>query len=691
MKQKILYILMMIAALFGREEMVFGQAGYVLKSTNVQYSADVKTLDSNLSNGRITLANSTKINNTTFTSTFTIGDNLNGKSGDGIELKIGSGKRTNTINYSLSDPTIYNVAFKLTGFELSMHSTSKIDIKISPSSGTSKTWTLPNGITPVSNSFTAEELNSSQSISISLESGTTWAGPWAYLRSVKFTYTLSYYELDISSLESAITTANKALGSITDETMKSYLNAAIENANSFKAECAFPKSYWNGSSVGKIPAEVTTTAEKLNAITNYLIARTNANQFEQSKVPNAVYDWLHTYDQYNPNDFDTNTINTATNDINAAISAANATTSAYQSALTTIASAENSFDKTNDQETLTADIVKAKEQLEQAKNVEEINSALANIKSFDTITFNAESEIEEGNTLANPASAQSSKVITYSSSDNTIIEIDGTTLKALKPGTVTITATTTTGNGYYGYATTKEFTVTPKAVILNPVNECTVVPNVVYPEITLNRTFVVGHSTLALPFDTNISDFSDDSEAYAAQLSLVTYNKADGYTLYFKKADAGSMTANQPYVIYLPSIKDSFTWTDVTINSVVPSDKVEGQGERFMGWTMRANYTPGVSMEGMYGIAEGKLRKGTAGATINAYTAYFMPPTQAEARVRVAILDDSGQTTFINEIGAESLDMEQEVYAVDGKRVSGLQKGINIVRMKDGSVRKIWK
>jgi hypothetical protein len=54
-------------------------------------------------------------------------------------------------------------------------------------------------------------------------------------------------------------------------------------------------------------------------------------------------------------------------------------------------------------------------------------------------------------------------------------------------------------------------------------------------------------------------------------------------------------------------------------------------------------------------------------------------------------MDDSGQTTFINEIGAESLDMEQEVYTVDGKRVSGLQKGINIVRMKDGSVRKIWK
>ena len=264
------------------------------------------------------------------------------------------------------------------------------------------------------------------------------------------------------------------------------------------------------------------------------------------------------------------------------------------------------------------------------------------------------------------------------------------TITPMKIGEVTITLTKAEDDSYYAINKTYHIQVLGASALLTP-DESPVLEYNEYAEITLSRTFAEGHSTLALPFDTNICDFSDDSDAYAAQLSLVTYNKADGYTLYFKKADAGSMIANQPYVIYLPSTKDSFIWTDVTINSVLPSDKVEGQGERFMGWTMRANYTPGVSMEGMYGIAGGKLRKGTAGATINAYTAYFMPPTQAEARVRVAIMDDSGQTTFINEIGAESLDMEQEVYTVDGKRVSGLQKGINIVRMKDGSVRKIWK
>ena len=264
------------------------------------------------------------------------------------------------------------------------------------------------------------------------------------------------------------------------------------------------------------------------------------------------------------------------------------------------------------------------------------------------------------------------------------------TITPMKIGEVTITLTKAEDDSYYAINKTYHIQVLGASALLTP-DEAPVLEYNEYAEITLSRTFTEGHSTLALPFDTNISDFSGDSEAYAAQLSLVTYNKADGYTLYFKKVDAGNMIANQPYVVYLPSTKDSFTWNDVTINSVVPSDKVEGENERFMDWTMRANYTPGVSMEGMYGIAGGKLRKGTAGATINAYTAYFMPPTQAEARVRVAIMDDSGQTTFINEVESESTDMEQEVYTVDGKRVSGLQKGINIVRMKDGTVRKIWK
>lgn len=265
------------------------------------------------------------------------------------------------------------------------------------------------------------------------------------------------------------------------------------------------------------------------------------------------------------------------------------------------------------------------------------------------------------------------------------------TITPMKIGEVTITLTKAEDDSYYAINKIYHIQVLGASALLTP-DESPVLEYNEYAEIELSRTFAEGHSTLALPFDTNISDFSDDSEAYAAQLSLVTYNKADGYTLYFKKVDAGSMIANQPYVIYLPSTKDSFTWTDVTINSVLPSDKVEGQGERFMGWTMRANYTPGVSMEGMYGIAGGKLRKGGAGSTINAYTAYFIPPAEAKGRVRVAMLDNDGTTTYIHSLSDTESDKETTaIYRLDGTKQTALTKGINIVRMQDGSVRKVLK
>ena len=265
------------------------------------------------------------------------------------------------------------------------------------------------------------------------------------------------------------------------------------------------------------------------------------------------------------------------------------------------------------------------------------------------------------------------------------------TITPMKIGEVTITLTKAEDDSYYAINKTYHIQVLGASALLTP-DETPVLEYSEYAEITLSRTFAEGHSTLALPFDTHISDFSDDSEAYVAQLSLVTYNKEDGYTLYFKKADAGSMTANQPYVVYLPSTKDSFTWTDVTISSVEPSDKLEGQNERFMGWTMRANYTPGVSMEGMYGIAEGKLRKGTAGATINAYTAYFIPPV-ANARARMAVLEEGGGVTYIDDIraGDGNEDDSESIYRLDGTRQTTMTKGINIVRAANGKVRKVLK
>ena len=273
----------------------------------------------------------------------------------------------------------------------------------------------------------------------------------------------------------------------------------------------------------------------------------------------------------------------------------------------------------------------------------------------------------------------------------TAFENNTLTITPMKIGEVTITLTKAEDESYYAINKTYHIQVLGASALLAP-DKAPVLEYNEYAEITFNRTFAVGHSTLALPFDTNISDFSDDSEAYVAQLSLVTYNKVDGYTLYFKKVADGQMQANQPYVVNLPSTKESFTWTDVDIISVTPLDKEEGQGERFQGWTMRANYTPEMSMVGNYGIAGGKLCLGTTGSTINAYTAYFIPPT-ANARVRMAVLDDDGGVTYIDDVreDADAYGDAEQIYRLDGTRHATLTKGINIVKMANGEVRKVLK
>ena len=684
MKQKILYIILMITALVGGKGEAWGQDGYTRREINdITYTADKSVLKSGLSNNRITITHEYSQNKISYNTKFTIGDNINGTEAfSGLQLKSAS---TNTFKW---EPQQHYSIF-LKKIVIPFYNTitgGKID------------WTASTGetknVTGVKNESTQtfDGFNIPNNGHITLKVDNGW-GRLFYIRSVTYTYTIVYYELDVVVLTSSISNANKAFNeTITDATMKEWLNTAISNANTFKDACAFPNSYWNGSSVGKTPDEVTATAEKLNAITNYLIARTDANQFEIGMVPNAVYDWLHTHDQYNPNNNadDANTINTKTNDIKAAINAANATTKAYQSAWTTIKTAENSFDKTYAQETLTADIVNAKAQLELATDVNGINTALANIKEFDAFTFKPEvpSKIEEGNTLDDPASAQQDNVITYESSDNTIIEIDGTTLKALKPGTVTITATTKTGNKYYGYTTTKVFTVTHKAVILYPDKECTIEPNIVYSEITLERSFSAKiHYTLTLPFDSNISDIGGD---YAAQLALVTYNKADGYTLYFQKVAEGDMMANQPYIVYAENgFKESLKWANIRVAETIDAKGVSN--DQTQGWTMQGNYTPELSMSGNYGIANGLFRKGGTNSYINAYTAYFTFLGTENVRTRVAVMDEDGNTTYIGELSDLNGNAAEEVFGIDGMRLPEMRKGINIVRQKDGSVRKIVK
>lgn len=701
MKQKILYIFVFITALLGGNGEAWGQDGYkyVTKSDIPPFTVSGTGFKDKVQDQkRLVLSNTTEINENAKPSvTFTIGDNIKAyQTLDGGRIQPYYNNVINTVSWSV--PKMYYISLK--SFSV------KMDCSLGAAWNTGGYVTLTAGDKSVKSGnlysnksdVTIDGISLGNSNTISM-TNTRNGGidVYFYIYSVSYTYTLSYYELDLTALDNAISDANDALSTITDETMKEYLNAAIATANdqTFRNECTFPNSFWYKNNNNEVsegirkPSEVEAKADKLIAVTQYLLARTAANVYAEEDVPNAVYEKLHPYDDLNPNDYTTDEVNGATAEINTAIELAENTTEEYKKAKADITTAAARTDH-NDATTLAEDVKRATDALEAATTTDAIEEALKEIKDFDAITFNSQNEIQEGNTLDNPAYANSGKAITYKSSDDKIIEIDGTTLKALKPGTVTITATTTTGNGYYGYTTTKEFTVTPKAVILYPDKECTIVPYITYPEITLKRSFSAKtHYTLTLPFDSNISDIGGD---YAAQLALVTYNKADGYTLYFQKVAEGNMMANQPYIVYAKNgFKEPLKWVNITVAETIEAKEVNN--DRTQGWIMQGNYTPDFPMAGKYGIAGGKFCLGTEteGSYINAYTAYFTFLGTKNVRARVAVMDEGGNTTYIGELKDGVLQTEEGIYGLDGVQQNQLRKGINIVRQKDGSVRKILK
>lgn len=271
----------------------------------------------------------------------------------------------------------------------------------------------------------------------------------------------------------------------------------------------------------------------------------------------------------------------------------------------------------------------------------------------------------------------------------------GTSNQRWGQSTVSITYTPTeegnhTGNIYF-YDNKRFITIPVSGEAYRPLNLSTsidpstqITKDDHYSLVTLERVFKAGYNTVTIPFDYDIDD--NIHGAKAAQLAFVTYNSQDEYTLYLQEIENGKMLANQPYVVYLPSdITNPLQWTDVTVKVPVAGDITLDN------WTMQGNYTPGFPMAGNYGIAGGKFCLGTGGSTINAYTAYFTFLGTQDVRARVAVMDEGGNTTYIGELKDGVLQTGEGIYGLDGIQQNQLRKGINIVRMKDGKVRKILK
>ena len=214
-----------------------------------------------------------------------------------------------------------------------------------------------------------------------------------------------------------------------------------------------------------------------------------------------------------------------------------------------------------------------------------------------------------------------------------------------------------------------------------------------YRRVVLNRTLKAGYNSLSLPFNTTVEEIMgadyDASTDWVAQLSIVTYNKQDGYSLYFEKSN--EITANQPYIMHLGTQRSSVVFRNVVLVNAAPVEQTATSGvSNYSDWQMVSNYAIDLDMEGKYGIvnADDCLKKGAAGSTLKAYTAYIVYNGAAPAQVKAAYLEEDEADALLRILRGEGRGAE-DVYDMHGRKLPRSQRGINIIRGADGIVRKI--
>lgn len=290
--------------------------------------------------------------------------------------------------------------------------------------------------------------------------------------------------------------------------------------------------------------------------------------------------------------------------------------------------------------------------------------------------------------------ADSEQGFTITNGDNSIINVvrDGETITitGLQVGSTTLTLAQEGNDDFIAKSQTYNIEVYWPDDFL--ALSSTVVPTHTagtYRKVFVNNTLKSGYSTIALPFDVDVEELTGretNADDWVAQLSVVTYNDKDGYSLYFSKSN--TIEANQPYILHLGTAVDSPVFTDVSVVAAEEATQNATNGVHVTDWTMHSNYSPTFDMEGYYGVVngEGVLKKGTANSTLKAFHAYIEGPTSAE--VKAAYLDEDEADGILELINnQENLSGDQLIYDLQGRRIPRAQAGINIV-IRDGKVRK---
>jgi hypothetical protein len=183
-------------------------------------------------------------------------------------------------------------------------------------------------------------------------------------------------------------------------------------------------------------------------------------------------------------------------------------------------------------------------------------------------------------------------------------------------------------------------------------------------------------STLLLPFEMSIPE-----GWVVKQLSSDTY--ADGSCLHLRFTDASKIEAGVPYLVchknnaptMFPGADDVYMSASVTPAEVNGAVLFDG------------TYTKGVIPAGAFYLSGNKFYRASTDINTKGFRAYFMPKS-AEIKSLGFEFDEDVDFTGIEGVGETEAAVEA-IFSVDGTLRSELQKGINIVKMSNGTVKKV--
>ena len=216
-------------------------------------------------------------------------------------------------------------------------------------------------------------------------------------------------------------------------------------------------------------------------------------------------------------------------------------------------------------------------------------------------------------------------------------------------------------------------------------------------DVTLQRTLVAGSwNTLAVPFNVEATWLAYLKSQYAMEVKLLTSTSISGETIYLNFEDAQTIEAGKPYLVKVTS---DFDFSAQAFPGIEVSKELNPVQTDYVDFIPTLGKTLVTGPEGdksntdaVLFLAAGNLLKHPdvvnepeqQSSYLKGFRAYFQLKGEAASLARAFSIDfGDGETTGIIAIDNGQLIMDNEVYDLQGRRVSGTaQKGVYIVNGK---------